>query len=156
MHLIVKVASMMDRAKHVNQETPDSDVNTPVPEAEIILNGKLSRPIEVGESLWTLERPGQVYLYLQKELLVDGAPGSEWWATVMEGDPEIDISTCDAGSKISEYPENARMRGAKAFWEHQQKTPEQRQEEDENKVSVRPFAYTWCAMPLSCQLYQSV
>lgn len=96
---------------------------------EVVLAGALSRPVQVDECLWTMERPGRVLLYLQKELPADGEPGSEWWATVMKGDAEIDVVNCDAGSDVSKYPDHARRRGAKALWEHQQKSPEERRQE---------------------------
>ena len=103
-------------------------------EEVVILAGPLSRPVQVGESVWTLETPGSVLLYLQKELPTDGEPGFEWWATVMEGDEEIDVLKCDAGSDTSQYPEHARRRGAKALWDYQQKTPEERREEELDEV----------------------
>lgn len=94
-----------------------------------VLAGDLSRPVQVDECLWTIERPGRVLLYLQKELPGDGEPGFEWWACVMEGDPEVDVLACDAGSDASKYPEHTRRRGAKALWEHQNKSPEERLKE---------------------------
>ncbi|CAM9409243.1 unnamed protein product [Ectocarpus sp. 4 AP-2014] len=95
-----------------------------------VLAGTLSRPVQVDECLWTIERPGRVLLYLQKELPADGEPGFEWWACVMEGDTGVDVLACDAGSDASRYPEHARRRGAKALWEHQNKSPEERLEEE--------------------------
>ncbi|CAM9341230.1 unnamed protein product [Ascophyllum nodosum] len=106
-------------------------------EEVVILAGPLSRPVQVGESVWTLETPGSVLLYLQKELPTDGEPGFEWWATVMEGDEEIDVLKCDAGSDTSQYPEHARRRGAKALWDYQQKTPEERREEELDEQRMR-------------------
>lgn len=105
-----------------------------------VLEGPLSRPVQAGECLWTIETAGRVLLYLQKELPAEGEPGFEWWATVMKGDPEVDVTQCDAGSIASEYPEHARRRGAKALWEHQQKNPEQRRIDEMNEV---------CAISLS-------
>lgn len=101
----------------------------------VIIAGALSRPVQVDECLWTMERPGRVHLYLQKELPSDGEPGFEWWATVLDGDEEVDVLTCDAGSDASKYPEHARRRGAKALWENQRKTPQERRNE------------VWCTWP---------
>lgn len=95
----------------------------------VILAGPLSRPIRIDECVWTMERHRSIVLYLQKELSPDGDPGFEWWATVLEGDSEINVLECDAGSDVSQYPEYARRRGAKALWDHEQKTPEERREE---------------------------
>lgn len=117
------IANGLSEPKHVsNAVVGESD-------EAVILAGPLSRPIQIDESVWTMERHGNVVLYLQKELSADGEPGFEWWATVMEGDSEIDVLKCDAGSDVSQYPEYARRRGAKALWDHQQKTPEERREE---------------------------
>ena len=91
-----------------------------------VLAGVLSRPVQVDECLWTTERRGSVVLYLQKELPAEGDPGFEWWANVMEGDPEINTSECDAGSIASEYPEHVRRRGAKSLWDDQRKSPEEK------------------------------
>ncbi|CBJ33139.1 nuclear distribution protein NUDC (predicted) [Ectocarpus siliculosus] len=102
-----------------------------------VLAGALSRPVQVDECLWTMERPGRVLLYLQKELPADGEPGFEWWACVMEGDPGVDVLACDAGSDASRYPEHARRRGAKALWEHQNKSPEERLEEERMRDAYR-------------------
>lgn len=121
----------------MGQKDPAPGARDPGQQQErIILSGALSRPVEVGECIWTLEKPGQVLLYLQKELSGDESPGSEWWPALMKGDPEIDVSACDAGSRLSDYPEHALRRGAKAFWEHQQKTPEEREAEELHEVSV--------------------
>lgn len=120
------------------RETPVGAVAPPSrarrDDEKAILVGALSRPVQVDECLWTMERPGSVVLYIQKELLAGEEPGSEWWAAVMEGDPKIDVLTCDAGSKASEYPEHARRRGAKALWEHQQKSPEERRKQKAQEV----------------------
>ncbi|CAM9259934.1 unnamed protein product [Ectocarpus fasciculatus] len=102
-----------------------------------VLAGALSRPVQVDECLWTIERPGRVLLYLQKELPADGEPGFEWWACVMEGDPGVDVMACDAGSDASRYPEHARRRGAKALWEHQNKSPEERLKEERMRDACR-------------------
>lgn len=96
------------------------------PGTSVLLSGGLSRPVQVDECLWTMERAGRVLLYLQKELPADGEPGFEWWASVMKGDPEVDVATCDAGSDASKYPEHAKRRGARALWEHQNKSPEEK------------------------------
>lgn len=102
-----------------------------------ILEGVLSRPVDVDECLWTMgDTPGRVLLYLQKELATEGEPGFEWWASVMEGDAEVDVSKCDAGPLASEYPEHARRRGAKAMWEDQRKSPEQRRRDEVNRVRL--------------------
>ena len=98
-------------------------------EKSSVLAGGLARPVQVDECLWTTERRGSVVLYLQKELPAEGEPGFEWWTSVMEGDPEIDTLTCDAGSVASEYPEHARRRGAKAVWDDQRKSPEEKLKE---------------------------
>lgn len=95
-------------------------------ESMSVLAGELARPVQVDECLWTMERRGSVVLYLQKELPAEGEPGFEWWANVMEGDPEIDTLNCDAGSIGSKYPEHVRRRKAKAEWDDQQKSPEER------------------------------
>lgn len=94
-----------------------------------VLAGMLARPVQVDECLWTTERRGSVVLYLQKELPGEGEPGFEWWTNVMEGDAEIDTLACDAGSIASEYPEHARRRGAKAVWDDQRKSPEEKLKE---------------------------
>lgn len=96
------------------------------PVTSVLLAGGLSRPVQVDECLWTMERAGRVLLYLQKELPADGEPGFEWWASVMEGDPEVDVTTCDAGSDASKYPEHAKRRGARALFEHLNKSPEEK------------------------------
>lgn len=98
-------------------------------EKSLVLAGVLARPVQVDECLWTTERRGSVVLYLQKELPAEGEPGFEWWTNVMEGDPEIDTLTCDAGSVASKYPEHARRRGAKAVWDDQRKSPEEKLKE---------------------------
>ncbi|CAM9903104.1 unnamed protein product [Discosporangium mesarthrocarpum] len=105
-------------------------------ESVTVIRGTLSRPIRADECLWMLEQPGRLQLYLHKELKPDGPPGSEWWPCVMEGDPTIDVQMCDAGGNISDYPEHARRCGAKALWEHQQKSPEQRKEEEMEQVGT--------------------
>lgn len=95
----------------------------------VVLEGGLSRPVQVDECLWAMERAGRVLLYLQKELPVDCEPGFEWWACVLEGDPKVDVLTCDAGSDASKYPEHAKRRGARALWDHQNKSPEEKLKE---------------------------
>lgn len=100
----------------------------------VILDGTLSRPVQAGECLWTMEKPGRVYLYLQKELAAEGKPGYEWWERVIDGDEGIDTTTCDAGCFASGYPEHVRRRGAKALWEDQRKSPAQRRADELNEV----------------------
>lgn len=97
--------------------------------ATVLLEGALSRPVQVDECLWTMETAGRVLLYLHKELPADCEPGFEWWASVLEGDSEVDVLTCDAGSDASKYPEHAKRRGARALWEHQNKSAEEKLKE---------------------------
>lgn len=119
-----------NRDKHEHGDTTNATNNNSnqisAPVTSVLLAGVLSRPVQVDECLWTMERVGRVLLYLQKELPADGEPGFEWWASVMEGDPEVDVTTCDAGSDASKYPEHAKRRGARALWEHQNKSPEEK------------------------------
>ncbi|CAM9643908.1 unnamed protein product, partial [Hapterophycus canaliculatus] len=116
----------------------------------VVLAGELSRPVQADECLWMVEEdwPGRVLLYLHKELpppptTADGREGEEeqggfeWWASVMEGDPQVDVSTCDAGPRVSNYPEYARRRGARGLWEHQKKSPEERLKEERMRDARR-------------------
>lgn len=115
----------------------------------VVLEGPLSRPVEAGECLWTMETPSRVLLYLQKELPAEGEPGFEWWACVMKGDLEVDVVKCDAGSIASKYPEHARRRGAKALWEHQRKSPEQRRMDEVTEVCSISLCVSVCPPCLS-------
>ena len=110
-------------------ETDGPPRGAPAGRKTVLLEGALSRPVQVDECLWTMERAGRVLLYLHKELPADCEPGFEWWASVLEGDPEVDVLTCDAGSDASKYPEHAKRRGARALWEHQNKSPEEKLKE---------------------------
>lgn len=154
-HLSVAVSTTDGRHKTEHGANPQiavadrEDPRSPRQTADLlrdeqtILAGALSRPVQVDECLWTMERPGRVLLYLQKELSADGEPGFEWWATVMEGDEEVDVLTCDAGSDVSKYPEHARRRGAKALWEHQLKSPEERRKEELKEVCFWWWWWWW-------------
>ncbi|CAM9997345.1 unnamed protein product, partial [Choristocarpus tenellus] len=94
-----------------------------------VLCGALSRPVRADECLWTMECPGQLHLYLYKELGANVTTGQEWWECVMDGDLAIDVQSCDA--EVCEYPEHIRRGGAKALWEHHQKAPEELQAEQD-------------------------
>jgi len=145
-------ASALGPAADTKQHGIDGDGKNAAP-LTVVLAGGLSRPVQVDECLWTTERAGRVLLYLQKELPADGEPGFEWWASVLDGDPEVDVLTCDAGSDASKYPEHAKRRGAKALWEHQNKTPEERLKEV--GLSVSAIAIWGWEMMVGCLCFES-
>lgn len=119
-------------SKQVKAQITDTTVDVRLTDGKILLEGKLYADVRSEESFWQLDRAEQVVT-----LHLDKRDDMNWWACVVKGHDEINISSIEPGnSRLDDLDGETRSMVEKMMYDQRQKAAGKPTSEEQQKMAL--------------------